>query len=136
MRKTGGRDDNLDKKKTSPPESEESSKQQSQLSHKEDSLTDETNDKNGEYEMKCRNMPIRVYLHSRQSIDRQIKHDMRSFKKTRSKSKRNVKNLDQNVHLPKKKFKQILIRSELINSKITTGLSLFQQMWIQMNLQF
>ena len=81
-------------------------------------------------------MPIRVYLHSRQSIDRKIGYDMRSLKKTRSKSRRNVKNLDQIVHHPKKMFKQILIRSELVNSKIPTGVSLFQTMWIQMNLQF
>ena len=47
-------------------------------------------------------MPIQVYLHRRQNTDRTLLYDMRSPKNTRLKSKRNLKNLNQNVQNPNK----------------------------------
>ena len=47
-------------------------------------------------------MPIQVHLHRRQNTDRNILYDMRSPQKTRLKSKRNLKNLNQNVENPNK----------------------------------
>ena len=47
-------------------------------------------------------MPIQVYLHRRQNTDSTLLYDMRSPQKTRLKSKRNLKNLNQNVQNPNK----------------------------------
>ena len=97
-------------------------------------ITDEAKVKSYEHEIKSRYMPIRVYLHRRQSMDRDIQLGMRSLKKTRSKSKRNVKNLNQNLNFPMEDHKLLLIRSELGDSLMPTALPLSHILWIQMTL--